>query len=145
VDVMGKRVVGPSPPEPNWDRLDFRGVNSTRNAWGYLAPDDSAIVSDDGKVFIRVDKTMVEKPKSGKGVLVRLLASQASVLKRCLRWSKIIKELYDFEQEVEDDISTDAEEEGGDVEVVLPSPKKEPSLKLTPPNRKSKLSIRRFR
>ncbi len=75
--VMGKRVVGPSPPEPNWDRLDLRGVNSTRNAWGYLAPDDSAIVSDDGKVFIRVDKTMVEKPKSGKGVLVRLLSSQA--------------------------------------------------------------------
>ena len=107
---MGKRVVGPSPPEPNWDRLDFRGVNSTRNAWGYLAPDDSAIVSDDGKVFIRVDKTMVEKPKSGKGVLVRLLASQAAVLKRCLRWAKIIKELYDFEQEVEDDISTDVGE-----------------------------------
>ena len=145
MDMMGKRVVGPSPPEPNWDRLDLRGINSTRNAWGYLAPDDSAIVSDDGKVFIRVDKTMVEKPKSGKGVLVRLLASQAGVLKRCLRWSKIIKELYDFEQEVEDDASTDAEEEEGDVELVLPSPKKEPSLKLTPPNRKSKLSIRRFR
>jgi len=142
---MGKRVVGPSPPEPNWDRLDFRGVNSTRNAWGYLAPDDSAIVSDDGKVFIRVDKTMVEKPKSCKGVLVRLLASQAVVLKRCLRWSKIIKELYDFDQEVEDDISTDAEEEVEDVEVVLPSPKKEPSLKLTPPDRKRKLSMRRFK
>ena len=141
---MGKRVVGPSPPEPNWDRLDFRGVNSTRNAWGYLAPDDSAIVSDDGKVFIRVDKTMVEKSKSGKGVLVRLLASQASVLKRCLRWSKIIKELYDFEQEVEDDISTDDGEED-DVEVILPSPKKDPSLKLTPPERKRKLSMRRFR
>ena len=142
--LMSRRVVGPSPPEPNWDRLDLRGINSTRNAWGYLAPDDSAIVSDDGKVFIRVDKTMVEKPKSGKGVLVRLLASQASVLKRCLRWAKIIKELYDFEQEVEDDISTDAEEED-DVEVVLPSPKKEPSLKLTPPERKRKLSMRRFK
>ena len=142
---MGKRVVGPSPPEPNWDRLDLRGINSTRNAWGYLAPDDSAIVSDDGKVFIRVYKTMVEKPKSGKGVLVRLLASEASVLKRCLRWSKIIKELYDFEQEVEDDISTDVEEEVDDVEVVLPSPKKEPSLKLTPPNRKRRLSMRRFK
>ena len=141
---MGKRVVGPSPPEPNWDRLDFRGVNSTRNAWGYLAPDDSAIVSDDGKVFIRVDTTMVEKPKSGKGVLVRLLASQASVLKRCLRWAKIIKELYDFEQEVEDEISTDAELED-DAQVVLPSLKKEPSLKLTPPERKRKLSMRRFK
>ena len=145
MDVMGKRVVGPSPPEPNWDRLDLRGINSTRNAWGYLAPGDSAIVSDDGKVFIRVDKTMVEKPKSGKRVLVRLLASQAAVLKRCLRWSKIIKELYDFEQEVEDDISTDVEEEADDVEVVLPSPKKEPSLKLTPPERKRKLSMRRFK
>ena len=142
---MAKRVVGPSPPEPNWDRLDLRGINSTRNAWGYLAPDDSAIVSDDGKVFIRVDRTMVEKPRSGKGVLVRMLASQASVLKRCLRWSKIIKELYDFEQEVEGDISTDAEEEVDDVEVVLPSPKKEPSLKLTPPERKRKLSMRRFK
>ena len=77
-------------------------------------------------------------------MLVRLLASQAAVLKRCLRWSKIIKELYDFEQEVEDDISTvDGEED--DVEVILPSPKKEPSLKLTPPERKRKLSMRRFR
>ena len=142
---MAKRVVGPSPPEPNWDRLDLRGINSTRNAWGYLAPDDSAIVSDDGKVFIRVDRTMVEKPRSGKGVLVRMLASQASVLKRCLRWSKIIKELYDFEQEVEDDISTDAEEGVDDMEVVLQSPKKEPNLKLTPPERKRKLSMRRFR
>ena len=142
---MGKRVVGPSPPEPNWDRLDLRGINSTRNAWGYLAPDDSAIVSDDGKVFIRVDKTMVDKPKSGKELLVRLLASQALVLKRCLRWSKIIKELYDFEQEVEDDISTDAEEEVDDFEVVLPSPKKEPNLKLTPPVRKRKLTMRRFK
>ena len=67
------------------------------------------------------------------------------MLKRCLRWSKIIKELYDFEQEVEDDISTDAEEEVDDVEVVLPSPKKELSLKLTPPERKRKLSMPRFK
>ena len=141
---MAKRVVGPSPPEPNWDRLDLRGINSTRNAWGYLAPDDSAIVSDDGKVFIRVDRTMVEKPRSGKGVLVRMLASQASVLKRCLRWSKIIKELYDFEQEVEDD-DTEGEDDRDGEEVVLPLPKKEPNLKLTPPGRKRKLSMRRFR
>lgn len=82
---MGKHVFGPSPPEPNWDRLDLRGINSTRNAWGYLAPDDSAIVSDDGKVFIRVDKDMLDKPKSGKGVIVRLMSNQWAVLKRCLR------------------------------------------------------------
>ena len=95
--MMAKRVVGPSPPEPDWDRLDLRGVNSTRNAWGYLAADDSAIVSDDGKVYIRVEKEMLEK--SGKSTLLRLPTSRWSVLKRCFRWSRIIKQLYEFEQE----------------------------------------------
>ena len=95
--MMAKRVVGPSPPEPDWDRLDLRGVNSTRNAWGYLAADDSAIVSDDGKVYIRVEKEMLEK--SGKSTLLRLSTARWSVLKRCLRWSRIIKQLYEFEQE----------------------------------------------
>ena len=95
--MMAKRVVGPSPPEPDWDRLDLRGVNSTRNAWGYLAADDSAIVSDDGKVYIRVEKEMLEK--SGKSTLLRLPTTRWSVLKRCLRWSRIIKQLYEFETE----------------------------------------------
>ena len=135
---MGKRVVGPSPPEPNWDRLDLRGINSTRNAWGYLAPDDSAIVSDDGKVFIRVDKTMVEKPKNGKGVLLRLLSNHWTVLKRCLRWSKIIKDLYDFEHE-----SEDVDDKSSEMNA-LPS-EKEPPLKLKPPERKGNLSMRRFK
>ena len=135
---MGKRVVGPSPPEPNWDRLDLRGMNSTRNAWGYLAPDDSAIVSDDGKVFIRVDKTMVEKPKNGKGVLLRLLSNQWAVLKRCLRWSKIVKDLYDFEHE-----SEDVNDESLEMNA-LPS-KKEPPLIVKPPERKGNLSMRRFK
>ena len=73
------------------------------------------------------------------------VASQAAVLKRCLRWSKIIKDLYEFEHESEDDNCTDVEEEVDDVEVVLPSSKKEPSLKLPPPERKRKLSMHRFR
>lgn len=110
-----------------------------------MAPDDSAIVSDDGKVFIRVDKSMVEKPKSGKEVLIRLVSSQWMVLKRCLRWAKIIKDMYDFEQEVEYGILTDDDDEGGDVEVVLPSQKNELSLNLTPPDRKRRLSMRRFK
>ena len=135
--VMGKRVVGPSPPEPNWDRLDLRGMNSTRNAWGYLAPDDSAIVSDDGKVFIRVDKTMVEKPKNGKGVLLRLLSNHWTVLKRCLRCSNIIKDLYDFEHE-----SRNVNDESLEMRA-LPS-KKEPTLKIKPPERMGNLSMRRF-
>ena len=131
--LIGKRVVGPSPPEPNWDRLDLRGINSTRNAWGYLAPDDSAIVSDDGKVFIRVDKDMLDKPKSGKVVIVRLMSNQWAVLKRCLRWSKIIKELYDFEQEIDEE----------SVEINILSSDNGQRLKLTPPERKRKLSISR--
>ena len=105
--MMAKRVVGPSPPEPDWDRLDLRGVNSTRNAWGYLAADDSAIVSDDGKVYIRVEKEMIEK--SGKSTLLRLPTARWSVLKRCLRWSRIIKQLYEFES-LNNDKSTDLKE-----------------------------------
>ena len=105
--MMAKRVVGPSPPEPDWDRLDLRGVNSTRNAWGYLAADDSAIVSDDGKVYIRVEKEMLEK--SGKSTLLRLPTARWSVLKRCLRWSRIIKQLYEFES-LNNDKSTDLKE-----------------------------------
>ena len=140
---MGKRVVGPPPPEPNWDRLDLRGINSTRNAWGYLAPDDSAIVSDDGKVFIRVDKDMLDKPKSGKGVIVRLMSNKWAVLKRCLRWSKIIKDLYDFEQEIDEDGVSVGDDQYDPMEVVLPTPKKNPNLKLVPLERKR--SMRRFK
>jgi hypothetical protein len=73
VDVMGKRVVGPSPPEPSWDRLDLRGINSTRNAWGYLAPDDSAILSDDGKVFIRVERRRSRSRNQVRGCLFACL------------------------------------------------------------------------
>jgi hypothetical protein len=50
-----------------------------------------------------------------------------------------------MEQEVEDDISTDIEAEIDDVEVVLPSPKKETSLKFTPPELKRRLLMRRFK
>jgi hypothetical protein len=134
VAMMAKRVVGPSPPEPNWDRLDLRGINSTRSAWGYIAADDSAIVSDDGKVFIRIDRSMVEKPKNGKGILVKIIDAPLRVLQRCLRWSKIIKQMYDFEQE------SPAEE---DLSVTPPKPEKSLSMKPRKPTKK--LSISRFR
>ena len=52
---------GPNPPEMNWDRLDLRGVNSPRNAWGYLAPGDKAIVCDRGHIYIRVDKDAMKR------------------------------------------------------------------------------------
>ena len=40
------RRVGPQPPEPDWDRLDFRGLNGSRQAWGYLSPNDEVIVTN---------------------------------------------------------------------------------------------------
>ena len=51
------------------------------------------------------------------------------VLKRCLRWADIIRQLYDFEQGVDDQISTVDGEDIDAMKVVLPSPKKELSLK----------------
>ncbi len=76
---------------------------------------------------------MLDKPKSGKGVIVRLMSNQWAVLKRCLRWSKIIKDLYDFEQEIDEE----------SVELDISSSDNGQRLKLTPPERKRKLSIRR--
>ena len=129
--MMAKRVVGPSPPEPDWDRLDLRGVNSTRNAWGYLAADDSAIVSDDGKVYIRVEKEMLEK--SGKSTLLRLPTVRWSVLKRCLRWSRIIKQLYEFEEDTKQMLTQSSQKNTLEVQ----------NLKIRPMEGKEKLYMRR--
>jgi hypothetical protein len=145
VELMGRRQVGPSPPEPDWDRLDLRGLNSTRHAWGYLAPDDSAIVSDDGKVYIRVERKMVERPKDGTGAIIRLLANKWAVLKRCLRWSRIIKELYEFEQDVQEDRQALDEASTDTSEVVMASLVKNQNLPTVPTERKSMLTIRRFK
>ena len=125
---MAKRVVGPSPPEPDWDRLDLRGINSTRNAWGYLAADDSAIVSDDGKVYIRVEKEMLEK--SGKSTLLRLSTSRWSVLKRCLRWSRIIKQLYEFETESKIDSANQTTNNIGSSQDLKLNPEKKEKLHM---------------
>ena len=43
------RRVGPQPPDPDWDRLDFRNPNGSRQAWGYLDPTDMVIVTNDGE------------------------------------------------------------------------------------------------
>ena len=129
--MMAKRVVGPSPPEPDWDRLDLRGINSTRNAWGYLAADDSAIVSDDGKVYIRVEKEMLEK--SGKSTLLRLPTARWSVLKRCLRWSRIIKQLYEFEEDTKQMLTQSSQKNTLD----------DQKLKIRPMKGKEKLYMRR--
>ena len=52
-----------------------------------------------------------------------------------------MKEANDWGEDAVDELVTQYKA----AEVVLPSPKKEPSLKLTPPERKRKLSMRRFK
>ena len=71
----------------NWDRLDLRGVNSTRNAWGYLAPGDEAIVSDRGHIYIRTDKDEMKRLDNKKGFSLHISGLSATILARCLRWA----------------------------------------------------------
>ena len=87
---------GPPPPEPHWDRMDMRGINSTRHAWGYLSPDDSVLVKDDGSVYVRIDRNHLTIDKKNRKYLLKILGSLAARVQRALRWSKIIQQLYDF-------------------------------------------------
>jgi hypothetical protein len=91
------RVVGPPPPAPNWDRMDMRGLNGSRHAWGYISPDDKFITSDDGKVYIQVTKDMVTKKKGVKSATINLSSVLVRRLRHCLEWSKIVKRMFIFE------------------------------------------------
>ena len=91
------RVVGPPPPAPDWDRMDLRGLNGSRHAWGYISPDDQFITSDDGKVYIQVTKDMVTKKKGVKSATINLPSEIVRRLRHCLEWSKIVKKMFIFE------------------------------------------------
>ena len=95
------RRVGPQPPEPDWDRLDMRGVNGTRQAWGYIDPEDNIIVTNDGRVFIKVERGNIEMTK-GNHPLVRLPKHFSSLIRRTFRWVKIIRKMFEFVDEVPD-------------------------------------------
>ena len=125
---------GPNPPEMNWDRLDLRGVNSTRNAWGYLAPGDEAIVSDRGHIYIRVDKDALKRLDNKKGFSLHISGLSATILARCLRWAKMVKEMFEFEEEESDD----------EVEIVRPQKPKKRKVNLNP-DRVKKLDLPRRR
>ena len=95
------RRVGPQPPEPDWDRLDMRGVNGTRQAWGYIDPEDNIIVTNDGRVFIKVERGNIEMTK-GNHPLIRLPKHFSSLIRRTFRWVKIIRKMFEFVDEVPD-------------------------------------------
>ena len=92
------RRVGPQPPEPDWDRLDFRGLNGSRQAWGYLSPNDEVIVTNEGDVYVKIERENLVV-QNGKEPIVKLPVSIKHVLKRTFRWVAIIKRMYIFEEE----------------------------------------------
>ena len=92
------RRVGPQPPEPDWDRLDFRGLNGSRQAWGYLSPNDEVIVTNEGDVYVKIERENLVV-QNGKEPIVKLPVSIKHVLKRTFRWVAIIKRMYVFEEE----------------------------------------------
>ena len=95
------RRVGPQPPEPDWDRLDYRGLNGTRQAWGYISPSDEVIVTNEGDVFVKIERANLTV-KSGEGAKVRLSSSMNQILKLTFRWVTIIKRMYVFVDESEE-------------------------------------------
>ena len=103
------RRVGPQPPEPDWDRLDMRGVNGTRQAWGYIDPEDNIIVTNDGRVFIKVERGNIEMTK-GNHPLVRLPKHFSSLIRRTFRWVKIIRKMFEFVEDVPDETDKILEE-----------------------------------
>ena len=90
----------PPAPEPTWCRMDLRGELSTRYAWGYISPDESVLVNDEGVVYVRVDASLLEHDKERSLSILRIKGALRAVLKRALRWSRIVKELY-MEDETE--------------------------------------------
>ena len=91
------RRVGPQPPDPEWDRLDFRNPNGSRQAWGYLDPTDRVIVTNDGEVYVRVEKEQLEMKKD-KPPTATFAPSIRSLLRRTFRWVSIIRRMYVFEE-----------------------------------------------
>ena len=95
------RRVGPQPPEPDWDRLDYRGLNGTRQAWGYISPSDEVIVTNEGDVFVKIERANLTI-QNGKDPKVSLPFTMKQILKLTFRWVTIIKRMYVFVDESEE-------------------------------------------
>ena len=98
------RRVGPQPADPDWDRLDFRGLNGTRHAWGYINPTDEMIVTNDGDVYVKVTKEQVKISKD-EGVRISLPWKVRELFRVTFRWVSIIKELYVIDESSSSEIS----------------------------------------
>jgi len=92
-------VHGPSPPNPDWARLDLRGLNSTRHAWGYISQDDKYIVSDAGDIYLRVEPQFTRKV--GDEVRIVLDSRMLRMLSRLREWARVVKRMFVVEEEEE--------------------------------------------
>jgi len=90
-------VHGPSPPNPDWARLDLRGLNSTRHAWGYISQDDKYIVSDAGDIYLRVEPQFTRKV--GDEVRIVLDSRMLRMLSRLREWARVVKRMLVVEEE----------------------------------------------
>ena len=85
-------VHGPPPPNPDWARLDLRGLNSTRQAWGYLSHDDRYIVSDTGDIYLRAEPQITKKV--GDEVHIVLEGRMRRMLGRLREWARVVKRMF---------------------------------------------------
>jgi hypothetical protein len=125
----------PPAPNPDWSRMDQRGPLSTRYAWGYMSPDESVLVTDEGAVYVRVDTTRIEHDARTKTSIVLVSGKVRSALRRAIDWAKVVKQLWTFEEDVED-LHDEAEDEVFMAEPAPPEPNRpERNLRLKPPKR----------
>ena len=92
-------VHGPSPPNPDWARLDLRGLNSTRHAWGYISHDDKYIVNDTGDIYFRAEPQFTRKV--GDEVRIVLDSRMLRMLGRLREWARVVKRMFVVEEEEE--------------------------------------------
>ena len=115
---MGRH--GPPAPDPDWERLDQRGPLSTRWAWGWMSPDEHVVVSDKGQVYVLVDRediTKIDRESLSLGVT----GSLVGWLRRALRWSKIVEDLY---VEADDEPRDEFEDEARNLDLLPPRRRK---------------------
>jgi hypothetical protein len=104
-----------------YHKLHFQGqLGGTRQAWGHISPSDEVIVTNEGDVFVKIERANLTV-KSGEGAKFHLPTSMNQILKLTFRWVNIIKRMYVFVDE--------NEEKGAEKETVKQkvAPSKEPS------------------
>ena len=94
--------------------METGNSNGSRQAWGYLDPTDKVIVTNDGEVYVRVEKDQLEMKKD-KPPTAAFAPSIRSLLRRTFRWVSIIRRMYVFEEKKSSPVDSLGTEEGKSV------------------------------